>query len=825
MMLLRFLPTIYVLGALISFPPRTANAHSSEEGSDAGLSEAGRPKNQSPRESQDTPQSSHYDDILKADEFDPDTFYVGEVIVSGRRIANIEQAGTVTIVDSGQIEAHGDKTLDDVLRRVPGIKTITHTKGHVRVRMRGFDQDKVAILIDGIPINDVYATDVNIATIPVIHVAKIVINRGVSSALYGTDGAIGSINVITKKASRSFFSADSEYGSYNNVTHSLAHGAPIGNFYYYTGLTMQHSQGYVPSAKLNVKLRRKWFDKIVRYDLYPLEAPFAEPPYGTNTFDDVLTPGKNQYIYDRGRWNHQQSTSISLLAKGGYSFTPDLETGLSSSFYFQNAKTNTYEPYAYNSYRGTNWRPKYPYFGDEQDQVKKFALRNRSFVWPAIYRLEIAPYFRARIKKFSAKLNAYALLHGSKQEGYASNDHRYIKGDTVLLKGQDVYEPFYDRKRFLSLGFRFYPSYKFSNWHRLNMAIHFRHDTYLGHEQAIGPTRSPQIYEVMGGEPYLIEDLRAQSFSLAIEDEIKLFNRLKIAAGVSYDVQNFSHFQKRDREEMKEMYIVRDDAALMGTRDSFNPVVGLVYDPIKRRLRLRGAGSMKTRFPTLSEYAKIETSTQDVGLKPERSYNLNVGLEIFFLDKGISLRSDYFLSMIDDRIVRFSRDDPPTNIERVVAQGVETVATAQFAGLGSLGSLFVSASHTYVHARNRDYDKNATVNRGEYLPQTPEHHFSLDLGLEFARGTSLDFWLMAFVGERIYGMKSRPTQTDDPYSTDYFGTVRLHDPVYLNARVSQKFWGHYEASLIVRNLLDDYGADPFNPGRGRMAYVSLSADW
>ncbi|MCP4678006.1 MAG: TonB-dependent receptor, partial [Deltaproteobacteria bacterium] len=170
---------------------------------------------------------------------------------------------------------------------------------------------------------------------------------------------------------------------------------------------------------------------------------------------------------------------------------------------------------------------------------------------------------------------------------------------------------------------------------------------------------SPKTYELMGSRKYPIEDLGAQTISIGLEDEIRLFDRLKITAGVSYDVQNFTRFKLRRNQEYEEQYIVKDDSVLLGTRDSANPVAGLIFDVLKRRLRLRAAGAIKTRFPTLSEYSKVEDSTLDRGLRPERSYNANGGAEIFFMDKAVSLRSDYFLSVINDRIVKISRDDPP----------------------------------------------------------------------------------------------------------------------------------------------------------------------
>jgi outer membrane receptor protein involved in Fe transport len=77
----------------------------------------------------------------------------------------------------------------------------------------------------------------------------------------------------------------------------------------------------------------------------------------------------------------------------------------------------------------------------------------------------------------------------------------------------------------------------------------------------------------------------------------------------------------------------------------------------------------------------------------------------------------------------------------------------------------------------------------------------------------------------VYVMDHRPTELESPYSTDYFTTVRLHDPVFLNAKVSQRFLKDYEVYFLAKNLIDDYNADPFDPGPGRTFYLGISAKW
>jgi hypothetical protein len=629
--------------------------------------------------------------------------------------------------------------------------------------------------------------------------------------------------VITKKPTEPYVQAGAEYGFNNDLAVDLMFGAPVGKAYYWFSGQYMRSDGVVPSKRLDTEAKRSWFDKVIRYDLYPVGDPFGEPP--NNTFEDVTFPGKDQYIDDTGTWNHSAYQRFYQSSKLGYQITPDYEVGLAQDFHLFSGETSTYQPNAYNSYRGNAWKPKWPYFGDEQTDVNKFSLRNRSFEWPAVYRLGLFPYFRGRVKKFSIKINSFFIYGRSKQNGFASWDHAYVKGETYLLKQQDIYEPFHDEKTFISYGLWAFPSYEFAKWHRLNFSLQWRADTYLGHEQGVSRELSPEIFRIMGSRRYPVEDLRNHTLSLGVEDELKLFDRLKIAAGFSYDVQFFTTFKVRSNEEYGEAYVVEDDATLFGTRDSINPTVGLVYDPIKRRLRLRAAFAMKTRFPSLSEYAKITSVEDDEHLKPERLYNANAGFELFFMNKLISWRADYFINVVDDRIVKVAKDEPPQNMERTVSQGVETIFTAETGKLGVLSNLLGTASYTYLHARNKDDSENVAVNKGPYLEFTPEHFITADLRLDFVSHTMVSIWATIAVNQRIYVMDYRPTDTSDPYSTDYFTTVWLHNPVFLNTKISQRFLGDYEVYFMIRNILDDYNADPFDPGPGRMFYLGVTGKW
>ncbi len=744
-------------------------------------------------------------------------FTLGEIVVKAASVPNIEDTSTTTVITQKDIRAHSDKTLDDALRTIPGIIVERHRKGHMRTRMRGFDQDKIAILVDGIPVSDVYSTDIDISQIPVMNISRIIVNRGVSSALYGSKGAIGSINVISKRPSRVFAECNAEYGEFNNYTFNVAQGAPIGDFYYWFTGSMMNSDGFEPSAELDREKRKVWFDKLIPYYLYGY------------AFEDLNIPGKEDYILDKGKWDHFDYRKYDFSGKAGYNFSKQIEAGVSFRYNYYTGKTNTYQHYCFSDYKSDALYWKDPVFVIEDPvDVKKAALRNRSFVWPGVYDYTASPYLLLDYSKFSIKANAFYSHRMSEQEGYASTDHDYVKDTSIA---GNFFEPFKDIKTYKSYGFNVYPSFRLASWNRLSMAFLWKSDSYKSEEQALSAASpAPNISQYLGLGRVPIKYLESSLLTVAIEDEVSIKRRLNIAAGISYDSQNFSKYKSRSGiYEYGDAYILEDDSMLWGTRDSFNPVAGISFDAMENLLLLRMSGSIKTRFPTLSEYSKVRDAAHDNELKPERSYNSNTGFELFFMDKSLSFRTDYFASIIKNRIEKIaSGDEPPINIKKIISQGFESILSYKTKDVLGLFDMNMQLSYTYIHARSKDDSHDEKANKGEMLELTPEHQATADLRFDFESGTSLNIWGYATFNQVMYTMKYRPepevtTPPLVPYSTEYFKTVNVHDPVMINIKISQKMFEYYELYVMCRNVFDDYNADPFNPGPGRIFYVGGSA--
>jgi iron complex outermembrane receptor protein len=757
----------------------------------------------------------------KAEKKETSVFTIGEIVVKDRAIANIEDAATSTEITKEDIAIRSDKTLDDSLRMVPGITVKTHGKGATRFFLRGYDQDKVVVLVDGIPLTDVYEANVDISQIPVMNISKIVINRGVSSALYGTQGLIGSINVVTAKPARLFAEANAEYGEQNNYTLNVAVGAPIGKFYCWITGTVINSDGYEVSESLDKSERRKWFDKLLPYTLYG------------QTFSTVTLLAKDSYITDTGTWDHTEFRKYQVSGKAGYEINSKMETGISASYFLNEMKSNTFQANLYSTYDPATREWSDPSASTFTNDGRRACFQNRAFYWPEYYNASMAPYFSYTSDDLTVKVSLFFQRLSNTLKGYASTDH------TVFMFPPSVYQPSgspYGSDRVQSIwtetsyGIHVFPSYKILPWNKLNAAFMFRVDSHKEQEKAFDDATN--VISIMGTGIYKTKYMEAQALTVALEDEMD-FKVLQVSAGISYDAQNLTEYSRRSRDlatlnQMVDGYMPKEDSMIWGTRDSFNPVIGVTSEPIKDLLILRGAGSIKSRFPTLSAYTDIAAEEEDLKIKPERAYNANVGFELLSLNRTVSFRADYFYTKFDDKIesvyIDKYGDHYSTNIDGVLKQGVETSINWKAERIAGLCDISLTMSYTYVQSENLDNSPDADLNKGDKIEESPEHHFIGDLRFDFITKTSLVIFGQYVMNQIKYVMKEAPpTGTAMDYDTKYFKEVELHNPFFLNIKISQTFMERYTVYIMCKNVLDDYDADPFNPGPGRMFYFGGGA--
>lgn len=121
--------------------------------------------------------------------------------------------------------------------------------GYSYLSLRGFDQRRLSILINGIPQNDpedhqVYWVDISDLT---ASVENIQIQRGVGTALYGSSSIGGVVNIQTIDFfRRNFLKLSGGYGSYNSKRYSLEYSSGLidNGFGFYGKFTKTNTDGY-----------------------------------------------------------------------------------------------------------------------------------------------------------------------------------------------------------------------------------------------------------------------------------------------------------------------------------------------------------------------------------------------------------------------------------------------------------------------------------------------------------------------------------------------------------------------------------------------------
>lgn len=109
-----------------------------------------------------------------------------------------------TIISRDEIEKSPARTLDQLLRTVPGFNftgvpaAISDPTGQ-QTRMRGLGNAKVLVLLDGTPIMDPFYLTTQFYKVPLSDIDHIEVIRGGTSSLWGSMAVAGMVNIVTKR--------------------------------------------------------------------------------------------------------------------------------------------------------------------------------------------------------------------------------------------------------------------------------------------------------------------------------------------------------------------------------------------------------------------------------------------------------------------------------------------------------------------------------------------------------------------------------------------------------------------------------------------------
>lgn len=420
------------------------------------------------------------------DEVNDHVYTLGEIIVTADQIVK-ESPTTISEVTAKDIEKFNASNMGDALKLLPGIYFRQgRAKQESYASIRGFEQDKVLILLDGMPIYQPYEGLVNLTDIPVQNIAKIKVIKGVSSSLYGPNSMGGVINIITRKGGRKPEATLSyEVGDYSTHHISITHGQKVGNLDYFMGISHKESDGF--------KLAN---DFTLTPEILASMAVAPSPIPHTLLKTDSGLRENTDYSRD----------AITFTAS--WDVTGKNTLGISMEYY-----NNEYGIAPGAIYRETRraggtayWYPRYWRFND----WKRYTVNITDE-----YELTDTLKFKGRFfyDDYQSALNAY-------------DDDTY--SSQLRTAGAPSFDSEYDD---YNIGGNFYVFWDRIQNHHVRMGYSFKKDVHTS-EYAFASS-APEY-----------EKLVSHTYSVALEDVVDITDSLSLTVGASYDT-----FEQIDREQ------------------------------------------------------------------------------------------------------------------------------------------------------------------------------------------------------------------------------------------------------------------------------------
>ncbi len=392
-----------------------------------------------------------------------------------------ESPTTIDEVTAEEIQQRNVANIGQALQLLPGVQFRTaRSKTEEQVTIRGFEQEKVLVLMDGIPVSLPYEGQINLADIPVQNISSIKLIKGIGSVLYGANGMGGVINVITKRGeSKPSFSAQYEGSQYATNSIQVGHGWKKGPFSYYAAFSHRESNGY-PLAE-NFALPQDILNNMV------------SAPTNPNTIKNTPIPA-DEHSRDNGYYQRNAFTFTGTVALGSKN-----TLGVSFEHYFNDyGVPPTLIVRENRNRRQLFYYPRYWRFSDW----------NRTTV-NVIEESRITENFTIKVRGF-----------------YDKYDNTLASYDNPSYTTQNLVSPFSGNTLWddYDAGFTAYAYWKGIPGNDLRIGLNFRRDVHQSSTLLPPGTTT--------------DNLSSDSMSVGIEDEIRIGQKFSITPGASFDYMN-----------------------------------------------------------------------------------------------------------------------------------------------------------------------------------------------------------------------------------------------------------------------------------------------
>ena len=709
---------------------------------------------------------------------------LGEVVVTATRTsASLSAApAAVTVVNARNIETKNASRLGDVLDQVPSLYlrggALGQSQGTIGtsgMSLRGIDQTRTLILLDGQPIQDAGSGKVNWRVPLIEDVARIEVVPGAFSALYGSNAIGGVVNIITKQPDKREFTA--------KIKKSWSDASGEDASLYFRD-RMDNGLGIV--AGLGYQSRDSYINDFV------VRSPVAGAPGTavTGAQATATTAGAQAYIVgDKGvaPWRQINATTkisydLSGVGKlfGGIAYS---ETDLGYTMfntYLRNATTGA--PVS---------------AGTLAINGRRVTLSESNFVNNSPLHESTARYFAG----FEGAVgNGYLLKIDLAQ---IERQYRFVNANTASTwgagTGTQTNAPNSGTDGTAQL------SFPVGDRHFIVSGISLHNEKVDGTTYTLSNWRDPATRTGIA-DGYSGDSTTASLFA---QDEISVVDKLKVYIGGRFDNwQTKGNYYKNTAPASAVTYASR-------SASSFNSKLSAVYQAAAP-VTLRASFGQSFRAPTnndLYSYANIFgiTSIGDPDLKPERGNTWEIGGEWRVSDK-FKANATYYQTILKDLITNFRLSNVPIVSKRINAgkakiDGIELAAEA-----GLTNWLTLNASYAYIGSEMLENSVDP-LSVGKRLIDSPKNIVHMGVTAQQGPWTGI---LNASYSSKVF---STAQNTDTAEGVP--GSYDAHTMV--NAKVGYAFSRMVKGSVAINNLLDKKAYSFFLlPGRNVTAEMDFS---
>ena len=146
---------------------------------------------------------AHAQDVPPQATADDDDFHENVIVVTAGGLARLDMLAGTSVMEGDELQRNMDGQIGEVLTHVPGVSATSFSPGASRPVLRGFQGDRVRVLVDGIGSIDASNVSADHAvTIDPLTADRIEVLRGPAVLLYGSSAIGGAVNVIDKRIPR-----------------------------------------------------------------------------------------------------------------------------------------------------------------------------------------------------------------------------------------------------------------------------------------------------------------------------------------------------------------------------------------------------------------------------------------------------------------------------------------------------------------------------------------------------------------------------------------------------------------------------------------------